>query len=176
MNKFTAIVHRTVHDTFYLTILNETGEYIEIPAQLSGHLRMPYDIPIPGDLVEYIIMDGKCFITKVIATHPMNGPIPNKLGVLTPIPAGAIPADKPSIRYVAVAEHPRGTIYSAVLPYTYPSKTPWHKMANKVLEILESAFPQVSFLGSQFSIELVENPSSSTWIDHPNEPTKNNNQ
>ena len=37
---------------------------------------------------------------------------------------GVIPRDKPPIRYVAVAVHPNGTIYSAVLPYTYPSNTP----------------------------------------------------
>ena len=121
----------------------------------------------------------------------MNDTNQNNLGVLPSAPAGliknekecvdnlfykvVIPADKPAVRYVAVAEHPNGTIYSAVLPYTYPSDIPWCEMADNVSNTLESAFPQVSFCGSMFSIELVENPSSPTWIDHPNEPEQKEN-
>lgn len=59
-----------------------------------------------------------------------------------------------AVKYACVCKLPSGEEYRVILPYVYPSRTPWTRMASKGTDLVAKVYPNVDLAYSEYSIEL----------------------
>lgn len=59
-----------------------------------------------------------------------------------------------SVKYVCVCKLPSGEEYRVILPYVYPSRTPWTRMMSKGMDLVAKVYPDADLAYSEYSIEL----------------------